>query len=61
MVGCWHTVCGTSLALAVIAVVVSDGEGVRIDCVLDSPAEAVTGETHFVCCVLVEVERNKDG
>jgi hypothetical protein len=61
MAGCWHTVCRTSLALAVIAVVVSDVEGISVDRVRDSLAEAVTGETHFARCVLAEVERKKDG
>lgn len=41
-------VCGTSLALAVVAVVVGNGEGRRVNGVLDLAAKAVTGETHFV-------------
>jgi hypothetical protein len=60
MAGCWHTVCRTSLALAVIAVVVSDVEGISVDRVRDSLAEAVTGETHFARCVLAEVERKME-
>lgn len=43
-----HTVGRTSLALAVVAVVVGDGEGRRVNSVLDLAAKAVTGETHFV-------------
>lgn len=35
------------MALAVVAVVVADQEGVGVDFVLDGAAEAVTRETHF--------------
>lgn len=42
-----RTVGGTTLALAVIAVVVADDEGIGIDLVLDGSAEAVSGETHI--------------
>lgn len=48
------TVCRAALALAVIAVVVADNEGVGIDSVLDGAAEAVTRETHCCCCWGVE-------
>lgn len=40
------TVCRTALALAVVAVVVSDDEGVGVNLVLDRAAEAVTAENH---------------
>lgn len=46
--GLWHTVGRTSLALAVVAVVVSDTVGRRVNSVLDLAAKAVTGETHVV-------------
>lgn len=42
-----HTVGRTSLALAVVAVVVGDREGLRVNSVLDLAAKAVTGETHL--------------
>lgn len=45
------TVCGTALTLAVIAVIITDNEGVRVDRVLDGAAETVTAETHDGSCV----------